>query len=53
MCFCFAFMLLRNSRKTLFSKMFTTVFTTTPSTIFLLNLYQVSKKINAGEKKKA
>lgn len=52
MCFCFAFMLLHNSRKTLFPQMFTTVFTTTKSSIFVLNLYQVSKKINAGGKKK-
>lgn len=31
--------------------MFTTVFTKMKSSIFLLNLYQVSKKINAGKKK--
>lgn len=32
-------------------KMFTTVFTKTKSSIFLLNLYQVCKKINTGGKK--
>lgn len=31
--------------------MFTTVFTKTKSSIFLLNLYQVCKKINTGGKK--
>lgn len=46
-------MSLRNGRKTLSLKMFKTVLTKTKSSIFLfflLNLYQVSKKINAGKK---